>query len=267
MRTKNGDFDKCSNNSAFSSLSSGSQMFANSISTSILSKKNSNTIYNKNQINEQEQELAIPIHIPSNNNHIHHSSVKSTNSYSISPSSSSSSSNSTTTCSNTNTPVLVAKDSFYNNNSYFLAHLEKIMNSKLKLKIEEEFNLDDFYLKTSDIMIYLNSKETFNKLDFTIGFRNFILKHYHDDSCKYAENIQQFNLYREVCLSLISFAINLKLKIFYKKKLSLHSVPVMSRVQLAYIDYTTTSIRCIQLKNVFFKTHSVTGYFSLGMIP
>jgi hypothetical protein len=99
-----------------------------------------------------------------------------------------------------------------NKNTNFIAHLEKIMNAKLKLKLEDE-ECDDAaggeavfaYDRTSDIMIYLNSKETFNKLDFNVGFRRFISKHYHEDGHKYNENIRLFNLHRQVILHFFGY--------------------------------------------------------------
>jgi hypothetical protein len=162
-----------------------------------------------------DEELAIPISIRATNK-----SSSSTNSFSISPSTSSASSSSATNCSNT--PVLntcpkeppstnattfvesVNNFSLIHKNASFIAHLETIMNAKLKLKLEEEMNLDDFYsARANDIMIYLNSKETFNKFDFTVGFRSFIMKHYHDDCYKYCESIRQFNLFRQVIVNII----------------------------------------------------------------
>ncbi len=87
----------------------------------------------------------------------------------------------------------------------FIIQLEKLMNSKLKLKIEEQ-NLDEFYLKSStDVMIYLNLKETNLNMDFRTGFEEFLVKHYHEISLKfaeqkYAEPIRQFNFYRNSIL-------------------------------------------------------------------
>jgi hypothetical protein len=52
--------------------------------------------------------------------------------------------------------------------------------------------------KTADIMIYLNLKETLNKMDFSKGFKNFISLHYREDSNNYTEQIKQFNYFRDV---------------------------------------------------------------------
>lgn len=143
------------------------------------------------------EELVIPIQIGPK-------SVATTNSYSISPSSSccSSSIHSDNLRENSLAESL-NQFSFTNSKSgNFLVHLEKTLNAKLRLKLEEDYSLDEFFIKSNEIMIYLNAKETFNKLDFMTGFRNFISKHYHDDCNKYTENIKQFNLYRQVNISL-----------------------------------------------------------------
>jgi hypothetical protein len=53
---------------------------------------------------------------------------------------------------------------------------------------------------TSDIMIYLPLKETINKLNFEIGFKQFIQLHFKEDPSNYIDQIKQFNYFREVIL-------------------------------------------------------------------
>ncbi len=51
---------------------------------------------------------------------------------------------------------------------------------------------------TPDIMIYLPLKETINKLNFEIGFKQFIKQHFQEDPDNYTDQINQFNYFREV---------------------------------------------------------------------
>lgn len=53
--------------------------------------------------------------------------------------------------------------------------------------------------RSTDLMIYLNLKETVNKIDFSDGFSQFIVQHYRDNPAKFYEQIRQFNYFREVC--------------------------------------------------------------------
>jgi len=57
-------------------------------------------------------------------------------------------------------------------------------------------------LKSSDIMIYLNLKETSNTLDFSNGFKNFIATHYMENANNYNEQIRAFNYFRESTIRL-----------------------------------------------------------------
>jgi hypothetical protein len=56
--------------------------------------------------------------------------------------------------------------------------------------------------KSSDIMIYLNLKETANNLDFSNGFKNFIATHFMGLPTDYNEQIRQFNYFRESTIRL-----------------------------------------------------------------
>lgn len=66
----------------------------------------------------------------------------------------------------------------------------------------EEFSLDQYQTKTSDIMIYLNLKETLNNLDFKEGFKSFIANHFREDPYNYLEQIRQYNYFRESTIRL-----------------------------------------------------------------
>lgn len=61
-----------------------------------------------------------------------------------------------------------------------------------------KFLFDDNQEKSADLMIYLNLKETVNNVDFAVGFKNFLWKHYKEEPCNYLEQIRQFNYFREV---------------------------------------------------------------------
>lgn len=180
----------------------------------------------------------IPISIPAliSTTHVggpsHQTQTTTSNSYSFSPSSSSSisvqtntvssnNSSSSTNNSNTNninfvyvtgiqnptkismtkmatTPTTSTASRKCRNN---LAELESAIERVKACSQYNEFSLDECQTKSADIMIYLNLKETYNKVDFTNGFSNFIAQHYRDDPIKYSEQIRQFNYFREVIFS------------------------------------------------------------------
>jgi hypothetical protein len=47
-------------------------------------------------------------------------------------------------------------------------------------------------------MIYLALKETVNKLNAEVGFKQFIKQHYQDEPNNFTDQIKQFNYFREV---------------------------------------------------------------------
>lgn len=53
-----------------------------------------------------------------------------------------------------------------------------------------------------EIMIYLNLKETYTKLDFSKGFCQVISNHYRENPSNYSEQIRQFNYFRESTIRL-----------------------------------------------------------------
>jgi hypothetical protein len=70
---------------------------------------------------------------------------------------------------------------YYNNNN----------NNECKIN-------DDKKNISSDIMIYLALKETINKLNFEVGFKQLIKTHYQEEPNNYIDQIKQFNYFREV---------------------------------------------------------------------
>lgn len=76
--------------------------------------------------------------------------------------------------------------------------ISALVNSTSKKLNNNEQKFDETQIKSADIMIYLNLKETLNNLDFSVGFKKFIISHYREDPNNYYEQMRQFNYFREV---------------------------------------------------------------------
>ena len=86
----------------------------------------------------------------------------------------------------------------YENENVMGLVVEKTPRHSLVFDAESEVKSSS----SSDVMIYLNLKETLNTLDFSNGFKNFIRSHYTETVNTYSEQIRQFNYFRESTIRL-----------------------------------------------------------------
>jgi hypothetical protein len=87
----------------------------------------------------------------------------------------------------------VFRNTKHENASKFLEqHYYTINNDLNAVKSYQDKNI------SPDIMIYLALKETVNKLNAEVGFKQFIKQHYQDEPNNFTDQIKQFNYFREV---------------------------------------------------------------------